>query len=103
MIHQPEAILDGMNEWSKEQHGKSGLTQRVRDSELSMREAEEKVLEFVRQRVPDAGVALLAGNSVHCDRMFLLKYMPELAAHLSYRCDGGRQGACTGATRVPGM
>ena len=59
--------------------------QRVRDSVVGMREAELALLEFVRLHAPEPGSALLAGNSVHIDRMFLQKYMPELTAHLSYR------------------
>ena len=59
--------------------------QRVRDSVVGMREAELALLEFVRHHAPEPGSALLAGNSVHIDRMFLQKYMPELTAHLSYR------------------
>lgn len=69
----------------KEHHGRSGLTQRVRDSSTSMRDAEEAVLEFVKQYT-EPGAGILSGNSVHVDRMFLLRHMPELAAHLSYRC-----------------
>lgn len=43
------------------------------------------MLEFVKKHVPGVGIGLLAGNSVHVDRMFLMKYMPQLTAHLSYR------------------
>ena len=50
-----------------------------------MRDAEVALLEFVRQHAPEQGTSQLAGNSVHVDRMFLMKYMPELTAHLSYR------------------
>jgi oligoribonuclease len=74
-----------MNKWCKEHHGESGLTQRVRESKVDMRQAELQLLQFVRQHCPDAGSAQLAGNSVHVDRMFMLKYMPELTAHLSFR------------------
>ena len=74
-----------MNDWCKEHHGKSGLTQQVRDSKISIRDAEVAVLGFIREHVPEQGTAQLAGNSIHVDRMFLLKYMPELTAHLSYR------------------
>ena len=74
-----------MNDWCKEHHGRSGLTLRVRESTVSMREAEEAVLGFVKQHAPEQGTAQLAGNSIHVDRMFLMKHMPELTAHLSYR------------------
>ncbi|GAX83503.1 hypothetical protein CEUSTIGMA_g10928.t1 [Chlamydomonas eustigma] len=84
-IHHSEEVLSEMNDWCKEHHGESGLTQRVRDSKVDMRQAELQLLQFVRQHCPDPGCAQLAGNSVHVDRMFMLKYMPELTAHLSYR------------------
>lgn len=83
-IHHPDSVLDGMNDWCKEHHGKSGLTQRVRDSTVSMAEAEEALLDFI-SRHTEEGMAQLAGNSVHVDRMFLLKYMPRVTAYLSYR------------------
>lgn len=63
-IHHPDSVLDGMNDWCKEHHGKSGLTQRVRDSTVSMAEAEEALLDFI-SRHTEEGMAQLAGNSVH--------------------------------------
>jgi oligoribonuclease len=84
VIHQSEEVLAGMNEWCVEQHGKSGLTERVRASTTSLAEAESAVLAFVALHA-DAGSATLAGNSVHCDLAFLKRHMPRLAAHLHYR------------------
>ncbi|KAG1680131.1 hypothetical protein FOA52_000244 [Chlamydomonas sp. UWO 241] len=84
-IHQPEDVLERMNDWCVEHHGRSGLTKRVQESDVSMEQAEASVLEFVRAHVADPGSAQLAGNSVHVDRQFLLKYMPQLTAFLSYR------------------
>lgn len=84
VIHHDEDVLSTMNDWCKEHHGKSGLTQRVRESTVTLREAEAQVLEFV-QRYTTAGGAHLAGNSVHADLAFLKRYMPSLAAHLHYR------------------
>jgi len=84
VIHQSEAVLAGMNEWCVEQHGKSGLTQRVRESRVSLEEAETAVLAFVAAHT-QPGTATLAGNSVHCDLAFIKRYMPRLAAHLHYR------------------
>ncbi|MEW5303209.1 MAG: hypothetical protein WDW36_005922 [Sanguina aurantia] len=83
-IHQSDAVLAGMNAWCIEHHGVSGLTQRCRESTVTMAEAEAGILEFVQQYVPHNG-APLAGNSVHVDRMFLNKYMPEFLSHLHYR------------------
>jgi len=84
VIHHGEDVLENMNEWSKEQHAKSGLTERVRESSTTMAEAEMEVLEFVRKHT-DPGVAQLAGNSVYTDLGFLKRYMPNLAAHLCFR------------------
>lgn len=84
-IHQPEEVLQGMNEWCVEQHGKSGLTQACRDSTVSLAEAEQRVLEFVQQHAPEPGTAQIAGNSVHVDLAFLRKHMPRLVDHLHYR------------------
>ncbi|GAQ83169.1 oligoribonuclease [Klebsormidium nitens] len=83
VIHAPEAALDCMNDWCKEHHGKSGLTERVRSSTVSIEEAEEKVLVFVQEHTTP-GAAQLAGNSIHADLAFLKRYMPKLAAHFSH-------------------
>ncbi|MDQ6969575.1 MAG: oligoribonuclease [Mariprofundus sp.] len=84
VIHQPDSRLDAMDEWNTTHHGASGLTARVKKSQLGMREAEIQTLDFIKQYVP-AGVSPLCGNSVHQDRRFLLPYMPELEAYLHYR------------------
>ncbi|KAI8504222.1 Oligoribonuclease, mitochondrial [Branchiostoma belcheri] len=84
VIHQPDSVLDTMNDWCKEHHGKSGLTEAVRKSELSLQAAEYEMLSFVRQYTPP-GVCPLAGNSVHVDKKFLEKYMPQFMNHLHYR------------------
>ncbi|PRW56532.1 mitochondrial [Chlorella sorokiniana] len=84
-IHQPEEVLQTMNEWCVEQHGKSGLTQGCRDSTISLAEAEQQVLAFVQQHAPEPGTAQIAGNSVHVDLAFLRKHMPRLVDHLHYR------------------
>ncbi len=84
-IHQSDEVLDSMNEWCIEHHGVSGLTQRVRDSTISMQDAEDQVLAFVTKHVPEPKMALLAGNSVHMDLAFLRQCMPRLVDHLHYR------------------
>ncbi len=70
MIHQSDEVLHGMNAWCVEQHGKSGLTQRVRASDVSLAAAEDAVLAFLERHTTLNG-AQLAGNSVHCDLAFL--------------------------------
>ncbi len=83
-IHQPEEVLGAMNEWCVTQHGNSGLTQRVRDSQISLEEAEAETLAFVSQYV-EAGVSPMCGNSIGQDRRFLCRYMPTFAAYFHYR------------------
>ena len=83
-IHQPDAVLDAMDEWNTEHHGNSGLTQRVRESTLDVAEAERLTLEFVAQWVP-TGKSPLCGNSICQDRRFLFRYMPKLEAWCHYR------------------
>ncbi|KAE8288154.1 Oligoribonuclease, mitochondrial [Larimichthys crocea] len=84
IINQPDSLLDGMSDWCKEHHGKSGLTQAVRDSKITLEQAEYEFLSFVRQHTPP-GQCPLAGNSVHADKRFLDKYMPQFMYHLHYR------------------
>jgi len=83
-IHQPDAVLDGMDEWNTRQHGKSGLTQRVRDSELTMQDAERLTLEFLAEYV-DAGASPMCGNSICQDRRFMARLMPQLEEFFHYR------------------
>ncbi|EEC12271.1 YJER protein, putative, partial [Ixodes scapularis] len=83
-IHQPDEVLEGMNDWCKEHHGKSGLTQACRESSVTVEEAEQRVLSLVSQLVPP-GKCHLAGNTVYMDRLFLARYMPELNSYLHYR------------------
>jgi len=83
-IHQPDAVLDGMDEWNTLHHGESGLTQRVRDSQRSMRDAELATLDFLRQYL-EPGKSPMAGNSICQDRRFMARLMPELEAFFHYR------------------
>lgn len=83
-IHHPDDVLDGMGEWCREHHGRSGLTNRCRASLVSLADAERQVLEFIKQHIrPDT--AQIAGNSVHVDKEFLKRHMPKLEDYLSYR------------------
>ncbi|MGE0786143.1 MAG: oligoribonuclease [Sandaracinaceae bacterium] len=84
VIHQPNAVLEAMDEWNQRHHGASGLTDRVRASSTSLADAERQTLEFLAAHATE-GAAPLAGNSVHQDRLFLVKYMPTLHGFLHYR------------------
>lgn len=83
-IHQGDEVLENMNPWCIDQHGRSGLTQRVRESKTSLAEAEQQTIEFISQYV-EKGVSPLCGNSVHQDRRFMYKYMVELESWFHYR------------------
>ncbi|MES0371498.1 MAG: oligoribonuclease [Mariprofundaceae bacterium] len=83
-VHQPDSILDAMNEWCKQHHGDSGLTERVRKSSISMAEAEAQTLAFIKQHVPERR-SPLCGNSIHQDRRFLVSYMPKIEDYVHYR------------------
>jgi oligoribonuclease len=83
-IHQPDALLEAMDDWNREHHGASGLTARVRASRLTMAQAEAQSLEFVRRHCSERSTPL-CGNSIHQDRRFLARYMPQLDRFLHYR------------------
>ena len=84
IVHQPDEVLDAMDAWNTSHHGASGLTQRVRESTIDESEASAAVLRFLAEHT-DKAKAPLAGNSVHQDRRFLARYMPEVEAWLHYR------------------
>ena len=73
-----------MDEWNTNQHGKSGLVERVKNSKLSSADAEKQTLDFLREFV-DAGTSPMCGNSICQDRRFLYNYMPELEKFFHYR------------------
>ena len=83
-IHQSDDILANMTEWCVKLHGSTGLTARSKVSKISEQEAEANTLAFLRKYVK-AGDSPLCGNSVHQDRRFLYKYMPQLAEYFHYR------------------
>ena len=83
-IHVEDAILNGMDEWNTNQHGKSGLTQRVRASQVTNQEAERQTLAFLQDYVP-ANTSPMCGNSICQDRRFLHRLMPELEVYFHYR------------------
>jgi oligoribonuclease len=84
VAHQPEEIIEAMDEWNTTHHGDSGLIDRVRESELSVRDIETKTHEFLETYTLEAK-APLCGNTIAQDRRFLYKYMPQLSSWLHYR------------------
>ncbi|WP_411157276.1 oligoribonuclease [Nocardia terpenica] len=85
VIHADDAALAAMPPVVQEMHAKSGLTDEVRRSTVTMAEAERQVLDYVKQYVPTPRTVPLAGNSIATDRGFLARDMPALDAHLHYR------------------
>lgn len=83
-IHQSDEILAGMDEWNTRTHGQSGLTQRVRASQIETAEAEALTLAFLEEWVPK-GASPICGNSIGQDRRFLYRHMPTLEAYFHYR------------------
>ncbi|PIE41080.1 MAG: oligoribonuclease [Gammaproteobacteria bacterium] len=83
-VHQSDERLNAMDEWCTRQHGKSGLTQRVKDSTVNEAQAEARTIEFLMQHV-DKNTSPMCGNSICQDRRFLYRYMPTLEAFFHYR------------------
>lgn len=83
-VHQPDSLLDAMDEWCTNTHGASGLTKRVKESTIDEAQAEQQTLEFLQQHL-EASKSPLCGNSIGQDRRFLVKYMPRLEEFFHYR------------------
>jgi oligoribonuclease len=85
VIHQPDEVLAAMDDWNKSHHGASGLTERVRASTVTDAQAEEQTIAFINEHMAAKERPVLAGNSIHQDRRFIRRYMPQLDARLHYR------------------
>ncbi|MFI7609158.1 oligoribonuclease [Micromonospora sp. NPDC049366] len=85
VIHADDAALDAMPEIVQTMHAKSGLTEEVRRSTVTLAEAEDLVLDYVSTFVKDPRTAPLCGNSIATDRGFITRDMPRLDNHLHYR------------------
>ena len=83
-IHQTDALLDGMDAWNKGTHGRSGLIDRVRASTINEAMAEQALIEWLSNHVPQ-GKSPMCGNSICQDRRFLARTMPKLEAFFHYR------------------
>jgi oligoribonuclease len=84
VVHQSDEVLNGMDEWNRNTHGKSGLIQRVKDSILTEAQVDEQALEFMRRHVPRMTTPM-CGNSICQDRRFMARYMPKLEDWFHYR------------------
>jgi len=83
-IHQPDKLLNDMDEWNTKQHGKSGLVERVKQSNITEAQAAQQTLSFLQQYV-NPNKSPLCGNSIWVDRNFLCRYLPRLEKFFHYR------------------
>jgi oligoribonuclease len=83
-IHQPDSVLDAMDDWNREHHGRSGLVERIRASRYTASDAARLTIDFLAAYVP-AGASPMCGNSICQDRRFMYREMPELEAYFHYR------------------
>lgn len=84
IIHQTDEILSNMNEWNTNQHTKTGLVDAVRKSIITVKQAEQQTLDFVKKHV-NPQKSPMCGNSICTDRQFIRKYMPDLNDYFHYR------------------
>ncbi|MCS6798376.1 MAG: oligoribonuclease [Myxococcota bacterium] len=84
VLHQDESVLGAMDEWNRSHHGASGLLERCRASTTDEHAAEQQILAFLREHVPERA-APLAGNSIHHDRRFVARHLPAVDRYLHYR------------------
>lgn len=83
-VYQPDVILEGMDDWNTNQHTKTGLVERVKESHFSEEDAQAATIEFLMQYVLPAR-SPMCGNSICQDRRFLYRWMPKLALYFHYR------------------
>ncbi|HEY5804478.1 MAG TPA: oligoribonuclease [Lysobacter sp.] len=83
-IMHPVSRLEAMDEWNRNQHGKSGLWKRVVESRVTLAEAEASTLAFLAHWV-QAGRSPMCGNSICQDRRFMHRLMPRLERYFHYR------------------
>ncbi len=84
VVHQDDAVLDGMDAWNQSTHGKSGLVAKVKASTLSEEEVEAQALAFLAAHVGPK-CSPMCGNSICQDRRFLARWMPRLEDFFHYR------------------
>ncbi len=84
VVHQEDAVLDRMDAWNKGTHSKSGLIDKVKASTLTEADVEAACLAFLKQHVKSS-ISPMCGNTIHQDRRFMNRYMPNLEAYFHYR------------------
>lgn len=84
VVHQSDEVLGAMDAWNKGTHGRSGLIERIKASNLNEAQAEQEMLAFLSQYVP-IRTSPMCGNTICQDRRFLARWMPGLEAYFHYR------------------
>ena len=84
VVHQSDDVLAAMDDWNKSTHAKSGLVDRVKASPLNERQVEEQLVAFLAELLPPR-ISPMCGNSVHQDRRFMARHLPQLEAFFLYR------------------
>ena len=84
VVHQPDIVLDAMDAWNKKTHGGSGLVDRVKASTMCEHDVQREMVKFLSEYLPP-GVSPMCGNSVHQDRRFMARHLPDLEAFFLYR------------------
>uniref|UniRef100_A0A2M4CJR7 Probable oligoribonuclease n=1 Tax=Anopheles darlingi TaxID=43151 RepID=A0A2M4CJR7_ANODA len=84
ILHEPDSVLESMNEWCKKHHLQTGLVGAVKESRITLEQAEKEILDFIKLYCPPK-TCPMAGNSIYMDRLFISKYMPTMNDYLHYR------------------
>lgn len=84
VLHQPDSIMDHMDAWNTATHARTGLTAKVKAATLTEAQAEQQLLDFIAQWLPEK-ISPMCGNTIHQDRRFMARYMPRLEAWFHYR------------------
>lgn len=85
-VYVDKRVLDGMNEWCVNQHGSSGLTSKVlANQQQTLAKVQRELLEYIQSYIPDARTGVMAGNSIHMDKFFMMREFPQVIEHLHYR------------------
>ncbi len=84
VVHQPDSVLDAMDNWNKSTHGKSGLIDKVKASTLNDADVEAQMVAFMKEYVPNR-ISPMCGNSICQDRRFLARWMPQFEDYFHYR------------------
>lgn len=85
VIHYPKEVMDKMDTWCTQHHGDSGLTKKVIESTNKLEDVEDRLLRYLKEHIGRERRGVLAGNSIHQDRLFLVREFPKVIQYLHYR------------------